>query len=135
MRVQTTNIIYVDTSVVLAAVRSEKNMPSADFWTQPLLVSSVLCEYETWARLHANGEAARLESDAAAALGALNLIGLTPEIGARCRAPFPAPVRTLDALHLATADHLRAKGYPVCVATFDQRMRDIAITMGFAVYF
>lgn len=128
-----TGIIYVDTSVVLASVRTERMRPDPEFWEHPLLLSSVLAEYETWTRLHACGEGARLGPDAASTLGALNLIALTAEIGARCRSPFPCAVRTLDALHLATAEHLRHRGYLVEIATYDTRMREAAITMGFAL--
>ena len=127
------SVVYVDTSVVLASVRTERQRPSAEFWNNPLLLSSVLAEYETWTRLHAYGEAAALGPDAASTLGALNLIALTSEIGARCRSPFPVPVRTLDALHLATAEHLRSRGYLVEIATYDARMRAAATAMGFAV--
>ena len=126
-------IVYVDTSVVLASVRTEQQRPNAEFWQNPLLVSSLLADYETWTRLHAHGEAAKLGVDAASTLGALNLIALTPEIGARCRSPFPTPVRMLDALHLATAEHLRNRGYIVEIATYDLRMRRAAVALGFAL--
>lgn len=126
-------VVYVDTSVVLAAIRTERQRPTTEFWRNPLLLSSVLAEYETWTRLHAYGETAALAADAASTLGAINLVALTPEIGARCRSPFPVPVRTLDALHLATAEHLRNRGYLVEVATYETRMRDIAAAMGFAL--
>ena len=127
------NLVYVDTSVVLATVRCEQAVVDPSFWDQPLLVSSVLLEYETWTRLHALGEAAHLGATANAVLGAVNMVGLSLEIGARCRAPFPSPVRTLDALHLATADHLRMKGYNVRIASFDPRLNQSAAAMGFAV--
>lgn len=126
-------VIYVDTSVILACVRTERIRPSATFWEHPLLLASVLAEYETWTRLHANGEAARLGPDAAATLGAVNLVALTADIGARCRSPFPCPVRTLHALHLATAEHLRNRGYLVEIATYDGRMGGAATAMGFAL--
>jgi hypothetical protein len=32
------------------------------------------------------------------------------------------PVRTLDALHLATADYLRRQGEPVELASYDNRL-------------
>lgn len=47
-------LIYVDTSVVLAQVLSEDVRPSDRFWTANL-VSSRLTEYEAWVRLHAYG--------------------------------------------------------------------------------
>lgn len=127
-------VVYVDTSVILATVLTERVRPDVAFWENPLLLTSVLSDYETWTRLHAYGAAARLGADAANTLGALNLIALTPEIGARCRSPFPCPVRTLDALHLATAEHLRHRGYLVEIAAYDTRMCEAAIKMGFALF-
>ena len=125
--------VYVDTSVVLAAVRAEAAAVPAEYWAQPLLVASALTEFERWFRLHALGEAAERGPLAEAILANVALVGLPREIGARCRAPFPRPLRTLDALHLATADHLRARGFLVRVATLDARLAEAALAMGFAV--
>jgi len=36
--------------------------------------------------------------------------------------PFPVPVRTLDALHLATAEYLRQQGEAVELASYDNRL-------------
>jgi hypothetical protein len=46
----------------------------------------------------------------------------------------PAPVRTLDALHLAAVDYLVRAGQHVAVATCDERMRSAAGAMGFELY-
>lgn len=46
--------------------------------------------------------------------------------------PFPAPVRTLAALHLATADFLRQQGQRVQLATYDLRMQAIGDQLGLA---
>jgi hypothetical protein len=45
-----------------------------------------------------------------------------PEVVARAREPFAAGVRTLDALHLASIDFLRAQGQAAALATCDRRM-------------
>jgi predicted nucleic acid-binding protein len=42
-------------------------------------------------------------------------------------------VRTLDALHLATADYLRSRGFVVDIATHDARMRQASVAMGFGL--
>ena len=39
----------------------------------------------------------------------------------------------LDALHLASADFLRTSGVSLEIATYDERMRGAAQTMGFAL--
>ena len=48
----------------------------------------------------------------------------------RALEPFPAPVRTLDALHLASIVFLRDRGQTVALATYDVRMADVAALLG-----
>jgi hypothetical protein len=57
---------------------------------------------------------------------------LTPTILARALEPFPAPVRTLDALHLASADFLRQQGQSLLLGSYDARMLDAARRLGIA---
>lgn len=47
--------------------------------------------------------------------------------------PFPSPVRTLDALHLASADFLRSGDEPVWIASYDDRLLSVARQMGFPI--
>jgi len=123
-------VIYVDTSVALAELLSEDRRPAAGFWTG-VLVSSRLMEYEVWTALH---RARRGRSHGAAArelLARLAFVELTPEALERAREPFPKPVRTLDALHLAAADFLRRSGQPVEIATYDDRLLAAARALRF----
>jgi predicted nucleic acid-binding protein len=60
----------------------------------------------------------------------VSLVELAPTVLARALEPFPAPVRTLDALHLATAHFLVASRQPLALATYDERMRACAEGMG-----
>ena len=52
-----------------------------------------------------------------------NVLEITPEVCVRAGEPFPVePVRTLDAIHLATALHF-ARAFPgLFVLTFDERI-------------
>jgi hypothetical protein len=50
------------------------------------------------------------------------LIELAPPVLARAVEPFPVPVRTLDALHLASIDFLRTRGLIVQLASYDNRL-------------
>lgn len=61
------------------------------------------------------------------------IVELAPEVLARALEPFPKPVRTLDALHLASADFLRASGAKLEIASYDDRLRIIAEAMGFSL--
>ena len=126
-------MIYLDTSVVLAQLLGETAVPPASLWTQPL-VSSRLLEYEVWGRLHARGLAASHGGAARDILGGIALLELAPPVLARALDPFPSSVRTLDALHLASAQFLAAQGRPVELATYDERMRRAGVAMGLPVY-
>jgi hypothetical protein len=64
-------------------------------------------------------------------LSRIGLLELDGEVLDRVLEPFPSPVRTLDAIHLATADFLRQKGPRVEFASYDQRQLDVARKLGF----
>ncbi len=62
------------------------------------------------------------------------LYELLPEVLARVDRPFPVePVRTLDALHLATLLELRLDVGPALVLALDGRVRANAEALGFEV--
>lgn len=126
-------MIYLDTSVALAQLLAEDRTPPASLWTESL-VSSRLLEYELWTRVHARGLGRSHGEDVRQLLGRVALLELTPPVLARAVEPFPAPVRTLDALHLASADFLRHQGQDVRLATYDARMTDVARHLGIALY-
>jgi len=114
-------VIYLDTSVALAHLLAEDRAPSPIIWDREI-VSSRLLEYEIWTRLHArrlgrsHGEAAR------ALIDRVSLIELAPPVLARALESFPVPVRTLDALHLASMEFVRAQGQALELASYDARL-------------
>lgn len=114
-------MIYVDTSVALAHLLAEDQHPSEALWEEQL-VSSRLLEYELWSRVHARGLGASHGEDVRGLLGRLAILEMVPRVLARALEPFPVSVRTLDALHLASADFLRSHGQTVRLATYDERM-------------
>jgi hypothetical protein len=72
------------------------------------LVSSRLLEYEVWNRVHAYGLTGSHANEARLLLRGIQLVEMDrPVLG---RALAPLPVRTLDALHLATMDCLYSRG-------------------------
>lgn len=123
-------MIYVDTSVVLAQALAEDRIPDPDLWREPL-VSSRLLEYETWVRIHASGHAQSHGDVIRRLLDGLIFEELDRDVLARAAEPFPVRMRTLDALHLATLDYLRVRGQRLELATFDRRMADAALALGF----
>ena len=64
----------------------------------------------------------------------LERVVVSPAVLDRAAAPFPAPVATLDAIHLATALQWRERGRPDMVfATHDLRQAKVAELLGFEV--
>lgn len=122
-------MIYVDTSVVLAQLLAEDRRPPPSLWDETL-VGSRLVEYETWVRLHALRRHASHGDAARALLSRLSLVELSPLVLERALEPFPVPVRTLDALHLASLEYLRARRLEVNLATYDARMVAAATALG-----
>ena len=121
-------MIYLDTSVALAHLLAEDVRPPDDIWRQ-VLVSSRLLEYELWVRLNGR-KLAQTHTDAARdLLGRVALLELVPTVLSRSLEPFPAPVRTLDALHLASIDFLRANGHSVELLAYDERLLTAARRM------
>jgi predicted nucleic acid-binding protein len=122
-------VIYLDTSVALAHLLAEDRRLAERLWSEPM-VSSRLLEYEAWNRIHAL-RLTRTHSEALRALiGRVALLELAPEVLARAIDPFPAPVRTLDALHLASLEFLRGQGVKLELATYDERLSAAARAMG-----
>ena len=123
-------MIYLDTSVALAWLLTEDRQPRASFW-DGTLVSSRLLEYEIWTPLHARRLA---DSHGAAArwlVGRVALLELTPRVLARALDAFPGPgpLRTLDALHLASCAYLADQDQEVELASYDRRMNAVARAM------
>ena len=124
-------MIYVDTSVVLAHLLGEDRRPSPTLWRETLVASRVL-EYEAWTRIHARGLTASHSELLRALLARLGFLELSPPVLARALEPFPLPVRTLDALHLASMDFLRERHQQVTLAAYDVRLVDAARRIGIA---
>ena len=118
-------MIYLDTSVALAHLLGEDRLPPDTLW-DAVLVSSRLMEYELLTRLHARGLAKSHGALARALLDRVALADVSTTVLSRALEPFPVPLRTLDALHLATLVFLEAQGQRVQLATYDERMAEAA---------
>jgi predicted nucleic acid-binding protein len=125
-------VIYVDTSVALAELFAEDRRPPPDFW-KGQLVSSRLLEYELWTRIQARHAGATHREAAREILGAVTTVELAPTVLARAIEPFPVPVWTRDAMHLATALFLSERRQRVEVATYDVRLAAAARAVGLEV--
>ena len=125
-------MIYVDSSIALAWLLAEDRSPSPALWRERL-ISSRLLQFEVWVRIHARGLTHSHSQLVELLLKRVSLLEMAVPVLARALHPFPKPVRTLDALHLASADFLRARGEPVVIASYDGRLVETAQLMGFSL--
>ena len=125
-------MIYLDTSVALAHLLAEDRRPPDALWRQSLVTSRLL-EYELWTRLNARGLGPSHGEAARRLLERLAVLELLPNVLARALEPFPMPVRTLDALHLASMVFLRARGQAVELASYDDRLLVAARSLGIPI--
>jgi predicted nucleic acid-binding protein len=122
-------VIYLDSSVAMARLLFELRSPPLPFWDQPM-VSSRLLEYEVWNRMDAYDPNRSNQNAVRALLTGVQLMEMDRAVLARALEPWRTPLRTLDALHLATADYLRQQGEPIEVASYDNRLLDAARAIG-----
>jgi len=126
-------VIYLDTSVALAQLLGETRRPSEELWKQPLIASRLLV-YEVYNRLNARGLSVSHGEDARQLLGMVALVELAAPVLSRALEPFPSPVRTLDALHLATLLFLSGHDQKLQLATYDERLGAAATALGIAAF-
>lgn len=134
-------IAYVDSSVVLRMVLGQPGR-LVEWKSIVTGVASGLVEVECLRTLDRLRVAGNLSADDVAVrreavfriLEGLELVELTRAVLHRAAQPMPAPLGTLDAIHLATAEMWReAKGKELLVATHDQALALAARASGFRV--
>lgn len=118
--------------MALAHLLAEDRCPAVALWSTTL-VSSRLLEYELWTRINARGLATSHGDAVRALLARVAILELSPVVLRRALDAFPTPVRTLDALHLASADFLRSQGQVLELASYDARLLNAARHMGFTI--
>ena len=133
--------VYLESSALLAWLLGESR---ADEVKQTLdgaaaVATSELTILEAHRALHrAEGRSALTEGDAQRLRGLLRRVGegwirvkLFDDVLARAARPFPVePIRTLDALHLATALELTQSLPDLRILSFDERIVDNARALG-----
>jgi len=126
-------VVYAETSAVLAWLLGDEPGPRARrvLNSADQVVTSVLTLLEaTRGIMRAASErhitavdASRLKGLLTRATAAWQLLEITPEIRVRAAERFPIePVRTLDAIHLATALYFARVFSGLSVLTFDDRI-------------
>lgn len=133
---------YIESSALVAALLEHDADALKSVRSRGRKVTSALTIAETARAILRARAAARLSlEDERAAVRALQrferrcyLVAVTDAVLARVRRPFPVePIRTLDAVHLATTELLGEPPPLITVVTRDVRVRENAEALGYAV--
>jgi predicted nucleic acid-binding protein len=129
-------VIYLDSAAIVKMVREEKETAALITWlnqhTGDQLVSSALAEVEVPRALRRSEP--RVLGAVAGTLARLVRIEIDPAIRATAAAYQDPMLRSLDAVHLATADQLIASGGSVrAFVTYDKRLAEAADAAGLIV--
>ena len=125
-------MIYLDTSIALAHLLAEDRVPPDRLWKEPLVSSRILV-YETWVRIHARNLGKSHGEAVNELLGRVSFLELDPTVLTRALEPFPVPIGTLDALHVASMEFLRSLGQKLELASYDHRQLEVAKRMGIPI--
>jgi len=130
--------VYLDSSVVLRRLFGQPG--AITNWSRwELAVTSELMRVEalrTLDRLRVMGELTlpqlgHLVTELRAIVAGFEQVSLCPEILDRAAGPFPAPVATLDAIHLATAlVWMENRCQPLAFMTHDRQLAAAAVACG-----
>ena len=133
---------YLESSALVAALLEHDAGMLATLSRPTLLVTSALTFAEATRAIVRAHVAKRINWDQVRAAlvalrtvqGSCSVVGISEEILARAGNPFPVePVRTLDAIHLASIELLGGSPQLITVFTRDARVRANAVALGCAV--
>jgi predicted nucleic acid-binding protein len=123
--------IYLDSAAIVKLVHAEAETQALREWLDERIdapwMSSALLEVEAFRALarYAPESASRLHL----VLDLVNLVDVDIAVRIQAQAVKPATVRSLDAIHLATALRIR----PASFVTYDKRLADAAREAGLTV--
>ena len=133
---------YIESSALVAALLERDRAARKSIRAEGKRVTSALTLAEAArAILRARASGRLSEAHGRAATRGLqvfarrcDIVSVTDDVLARVGRPFPVePMRTLDAVHLATAEVLAEPPALVTIVTRDDRVRDNARALGYAV--
>ena len=131
---------YIETSVVLRWTLGQPGAVQGVHWVSAS--SSELTPVETrrtldcmrLAKTLSRRRLAELRDDADSNLARMNLVPLDQSVLKRAGEPFPTPLKTLDAIHLATALILNDSIGGIVFLTHDRQLGVAAKACGLAIY-
>ena len=133
---------YFESSALVAALLERDAQALKSLRAKSRRVTSALTFAEAARAIVRAGLSGRLTADQErAAVRALRrferrcyVVAVTDDVLERVRRPFPVePVRTLDAVHLATAESLGEPPPLMTIVTRDHRVRENAAALGYSV--
>jgi predicted nucleic acid-binding protein len=133
---------YIESSALVAALLEQDAEALKSLRTKSRQMTSALTLAEAARAIVRARVAERLTADAErAAFRALRrferrsyVVAVTDEVLGRVKRPFPVePVRTLDAVHLATAELLGEPPQLMTIVSRDARVRENAKALGYSV--
>jgi predicted nucleic acid-binding protein len=129
-------VIYLDSAALVKLVREEDETAALVSWLNERvglrLVASVLVEVEVPRALRRSQPG--VLAAVAATLARIDRIELDAAVRAAAAAYVDPNLRSLDAIHLATADQLVASGKNVSAfVTYDERLAEAARACSFSV--
>ena len=136
------SIRYIETSALLAAILEQDAEATEQLRADGLRVTSALTFAEAGRVIVRAGRTGLLTSSQERAVvrklrtfeRRCHVLAITDDILARVRRPFPVePIRTLDAIHLATAEFLGEPPILMSILTRDKRIGRTARAMGYSV--
>lgn len=139
---ETAGVRYIESSALVAALLERDATALKSVRAKGRKVTSALTIAETARAIVRARAAARLTADEErAVVRALRrferrcyLVAVTDTVLARVRRPFPVePIRTLDAVHLATTELLGEPPALITVIARDIRVRENSEALGYAV--
>lgn len=137
-------IVYAESSAIAAwllgerlgdgvrrALESAEHVVTSDL--SGLEVHRALCRGMVQQRF-GDAVVARMRAQLARSSARWIMMAIAPEVLQRAGMPFPdEPVRSLDAIHLATALAVRSEQPDLAMLSLDQRVRRNAVALGFQV--
>ena len=133
-------LVYLDTSVIIRVLFGERN-PLSNWGRWQKAYSSRLWHVEALrvldrarieTRCHTK-ELIQLRRNIDIIHSCLEIVPASESILLRAGESFPTNIGTLDAIHLATALHIRESVTLDVFLTHDRQLADAAATMGFSV--
>jgi len=133
---------YIESSALVAALLEHESAALKSLRAKARRITSALTFAETARAIVRARVAERLShAEERAAVRALRrferrcyVVAVTDDVLTRVKRPFPVePVRTLDAVHIATAESLGEPPQLMTIVSRDNRVRDTAKALGYSV--